>query len=67
MLKFEKFDKNSQWANHYYYFWLGAWKSFEFNKFMVFSNFDSGQFAYYQADSGDYKINGYLYYEDDPT
>ena len=47
VLNFERIGEDSPWAQHYFFLWIGAVKSFEFNRIMVNSNYDVGQYAYY--------------------
>ena len=58
--------EDSPWT-HYYNLFIGSLKPFEFDSINVFSNYDQGQFAQYAAESGNFKLKGYTYYEDDPT
>ena len=67
VLKFEKIGKDSPWINHFYGVWVGSLKPFEFNAIDVYSNYDSGQYANFMAESGYFKLKGYTYHEDDPT
>ena len=47
ILNFDKIGEDSLWANHYYYIWIGAVRSFEFDRIFVNSNYDVGQYAIY--------------------